>query len=384
MNIVIGYVYNLNGMASWCIESAYALKQAGHNVLLIAANTIELPDDLLVLRFEAKRKPNYTFKQKLLNKVLRFRNSIPFLYQESGFLAELNNQLKSVNFNTDIFLLNQSNLFSKKIGAKQLVVAWANKPFLIDYIRRVFVLNKDFRTILSALYDALYWYNSDWYAYRNAYATLAVTKDLQQNISKCCKNVYEVYPPYVLKRDPQLYREQSRNKIHIGFFALNIDDPRKGYTRLVSYLSQWSAKDTVLIELIGNVSDLTLQELQTCGIKFIAHGLLPRDEAVKRLRALDILAFASLIDDWGFVQTEAMANGVLVLAPNMHPSDEIVGNLDLLYAQGSQDDFLKKLANACEQVESNPDIRVEQHRRYANCFSGLEFVRKIHKILVVE
>ncbi|WP_457818008.1 hypothetical protein, partial [Staphylococcus aureus] len=46
--IVIAYLYNNNGMASWCLETALALHNAGERVILVKSKKIVVPDSFPV------------------------------------------------------------------------------------------------------------------------------------------------------------------------------------------------------------------------------------------------------------------------------------------------------------------------------------------------
>ncbi len=381
MNIAIAYAYNNNGMASWCIEAAYACLAQGHNVMLVASCEVSLPSDIPVIRLAEEYKQSRTLLEKIKGKLFRYRDVIPFLYSESKLLHKIHDSLISQDFLPEVYLLNQSNLYNKELSVKQLVVAWANKPFLFDYISRAFVLSKGVKSFFNQLYNAMYWYNSDWFAYNNAYAVLAVTKTLQLNIAKYVKHAYVLYPPLMAKTPPLLKRESDKKKVSIGFFALNIDAPRKGYNRLLDHIASWNGKDKIILELIGQVSQIFIDKLEQGSIEYVLHGRLPRGQAIKVVGELDILIFGSTIDDWGFVQVEAMSCGVVVLAPNKYPSDEIIGDSTHLYNHNSSKDFLEKLDYAITKIRETEGIRIKQFERYQAHFSPEEFANKIEKII---
>jgi glycosyltransferase involved in cell wall biosynthesis len=61
------------------------------------------------------------------------------------------------------------------------------------------------------------------------------------------------------------------------------------------------------------------------------------------MRQAHIFCFGSLLDDWGYVLVEAMANGLKPVAPAVSPFDEILDGVGLCYSPHSQDDFMRAL-----------------------------------------
>src|SRR4051812_13854054 len=52
---LVGYLFNNNGMGTWCWEAAHALAEAGENVVLVCASDVVFPGStsVPVLRIEA-------------------------------------------------------------------------------------------------------------------------------------------------------------------------------------------------------------------------------------------------------------------------------------------------------------------------------------------
>lgn len=381
--IVIGYVYNNNGMASWCIEAALALKRKGHEVLVIASSSMPKSSEVDFFYFDIKDESRgIKFWKKMSARLRRMVNCIPFLYRESDFLNKLDASLKKHDYKVDCYLLNQSNLFNTRVSINQVVVAWADRPFLVDYLRRVLLVNRSFKERFLALYDALYWYNSDWYAYKKAFSVFAVTDSLRRNIATKINHVHTVYPPFIRRSDIVTRKNYSSGKIRICFFALDIEDDRKGYLKLIEYLYDSNIKEQIHIDLIGQVSSRFVQLLNHNQLEFTSHGKLPRENAIEVVKNVDILVFASLIDDWGFVQVEAMSYGVIVLAPNVNPSVEIVGLKELLYECSNKESFLNKLQYAILALKNNTFLKDELLLRYDLLFNGNDFVNRIEKTIL--
>ncbi|MFX4404791.1 glycosyltransferase, partial [Acinetobacter baumannii] len=75
------------------------------------------------------------------------------------------------------------------------------------------------------------------------------------------------------------------------------------------------------LTLIGSCSDEFKEWVLQNNFPAIFTGILPRDYAISALRNCDVLIFASISDDWGYVQVEAMSQGLAILSPQHSPFD---------------------------------------------------------------
>lgn len=384
MKIIVAYAYNLNGMTTWCVEAAASLHKAGYDVTLVASPEIKLVgfDFPVVLWTHSGDRIKNIFK-KIANRVDKYFKLLPGISVEGDFLIELDKFLKKAGIYPTAYLLNQSNLISSKIATKQLVVAWANPPFLKSYIKRVFELNTGERNLFDEIYNALYWYKSDWNAYRKSHGVLSVTKELYNKLSKELHHIYQLYPPCVSSTN---ISNTERSKLHprlvsIAFMSLYIDDPRKGYDKILTYLSRWQYRDKVILHLIGSAADEFINRVHSTGIEFVYYGRMNRKDALKTLSSCDIMLFASSLDDWGFVQVEAMALGLAVIAPNNLPSSEIISNDKYLFNLLNKQSFFEALDNVILNVESLRLASRYAITRYQSEFDGSKFASQIAAIL---
>ena len=90
---VVGYLYNNNGMASWCWEAAHAMTEAGLPVLLVVSSEVKLPGNpkVDILRFDQPylTANNKSFLKLIQNEISRLSN------QSSGFVGSLHIYLQS-------------------------------------------------------------------------------------------------------------------------------------------------------------------------------------------------------------------------------------------------------------------------------------------------
>ncbi len=385
--VVIGYLYNNNGMATWCIEAAKALASKDYNVILVKHKSIELLDlqvtNITIVDYEYPNNSNKSIIQKIFNKLKNNFYLIPFYHPTDSFLQNLTIQLSSMGINSvDAFLLNQSNLFNKFISVKQYIVAWANPPYLINYLKNAITTSISFNQKVNALLQAIYWYKSDIFSYQNASGVFAVSEKLTQNIQQLTTNsIYTVYPGVFNSFNINPITPMN-NKVKIVMMALHVEEKRK---RLVWVIEQIKKIKTcyslIEITLIGEYTNLyksTLEQLNM-PIKFL--GKLDRKDALNELAKNDLMIFASSVDDWGYVQIEAMSRGLAVLAPNSSPFDEIVGDNDYLFSVTNDIDFINKFNHIILNPSKLQNDKKVFFDRYQYKFSGDIFGTQLSSII---
>jgi len=380
--IVVGYLYNKNGMATWCIEAALALQRLNHDVVLIKSPQIQLPDNYPVKVFDFETKDDYLTKQSLSKKIIRrfkkYSNLLPFVNIENDFLIVLNEFLETRNISPEFYLLNQTSFVNKKVSVPQYVVAWSYKPFLYNYLKKVFILSEGLNSFSSNLYGAFYWHKMDWIGYRNVTGVLSVSEKLTDLLQKTHIKAYTVYPGSDTVKTGALNNVTSKNgPIKLVVMALSVDDKRKGFKNIIETLKRLKPYQFELT-LIGACSQEFKQWVLQDDFPAVFTGLLPRDKAVGILNGCDVLLFGSLVDDWGFVQVEAMARSMAVLSPRASPFDEIVGRDDYLYNPSDETDLESKLKAL---ITAGPS-KIEQDKawfkkRYEETFSSDKFGKQL-------
>src|SRR5882757_2783422 len=126
--IVICYLYNKNGMASWCIDAAKALHFNGQRVVLVKSKNIELPEGYPVkyINFEGDEMDfkNRSVFKKISGKIFKYYQLLPFVSRKDSFLPALHQCLSDQEIYPEYYLLNQTSLVNKKVNVPQYVVAW--------------------------------------------------------------------------------------------------------------------------------------------------------------------------------------------------------------------------------------------------------------------
>jgi glycosyltransferase involved in cell wall biosynthesis len=377
--IVVGYVSNTNGMATWCWEAANALEEAGEEVCLVCAAQVLVPLDnkIKIIRLEEGNeiKPIKGIFNKVIAQ-LKGRLSAP----DNPFCLTLHAHLLSLGMAPRFYLFNRSDLVHPAVPVPQYIVAWAYPPSFPGYVSKVgkvsgWKLNKLF---LFAVLDSVGWYRRDWKAYRRASGVLAVSERLKAAL--CAKGVraFQVYP--CIRVDTQgMVIKDVRKKIQVLISALYLEEPRKRVGWLLECLSTLVHQDFE-VHLIGTASESFIARYRKSGLNLIFHGRLRREEALAIMEDKDIFLFGSSLDDWGYVQSEAMARGLVALAPDVSPFDEIIGNKQLLYKA----DSLEALGNKLNNLMTGTDLsglKIQSIQRAAQLFSRPVFVEKIRNII---
>ena len=339
---VVGYLYNNNGMASWCWEAAHAMTEAGLPVLLVVSSEVKLPGNpkVDILRFDQPylTANNKSFLKLIQNEISRLSN------QSSGFVGSLHIYLQSKGINPTAYFLNQSNLQDPSITVPQHVVAWAYPTSLLAYVSKIGKLTgwKPSKNFIRTCLDSVGWWRKDWRAYRSATSVLAVSEQLNNELKIHGIKTRVVYPGTYVQ---EVFISQSFNndrKPRLLIVSVGLEDSRKRVRWMLQALKLNPARNYSL-SLIGFASDDFKEWVHQDEFPVNFLGLLPRDEVQKVMAEHDIFLFGSCLDDWGYVLVEAMSQGLAVIAPNIHPFNEIVGETGSLYSVDSQSDFCQKL-----------------------------------------
>ncbi len=369
-SILIGYVYNKNGMTTWCIEAARALQSIGHNVLVATSShgAKFLPSDVTYMVVEDKRKANRTILQKIVLRIKKYSWHIFF----PDVLGPLSNQILQEacknGFVAEIILWNQTNLLSEKIKAPQWVVGWAYPARLAGYLNKLFIPGSGNK--VNRFLELWYWYRIDNMAYRRATGVLTVTKALTEALGPVVKNIVHAAPSCSVGF-PMTHHKTGPVSLCIS--ALWLENKRKNIGWMVDALAAHPDCKNCTIHFMGEASDAFRAGTKAVLSNAIFHGYLPREKAIEVLSAADIMLFGSLQDDWGYVQIEAMSSGMVVVAPDQIPCCEIIPDKNCLYAPGDQADFSVKIS----KMINNPEAVREQgktfYRHWQKNFSSKPF-----------
>jgi glycosyltransferase involved in cell wall biosynthesis len=368
---LVGYLFNNNGMGTWCWETAHALSSAGEDVVLLCASDVVLPGDasFQVLRVDPPSLDGLHAR----------------LWSDGGMLSrhgprvvrEAARQLGEKGHHISHVLLNSTEFFDETIGLPQYVVAWARGISLGHYLwrlrARLAALRRP-RAVVRSLLSTVGWWRRDWFAYRHAKRVLAVSVTLCRELRARGVDADLLYP-CTHGEGRQEVRERSRVP-RLVTSAIDLDDPRKQVLWMVRALKSLGAPAT--LTLIGEASDELRHAVGE--LPFEAHvvGALPRDEALELMQQHDIFLFASALDDWGYVVSEAMVAGLAVVAPGIPPFAEMLGDTGTLYPAGDARAFVQGIQLLISRLI---DARAETQRRAAAAFSREAFVARLREIV---
>ncbi len=333
--IVVGYIYNRNGMATWCLEAARAMALAGERVLLIVSGNIEIDrsEDFEIIKFDMP--PGNLSGLSFFRSILSAKSI--------GFVGRLHEYLIERGYQPSCYYLNQSDLQDSSVQVPQIVQAWAYPSnfitYLIKYLRQTLWTKLSvFRSLPLHICGAIGYYRKDWRAYKEATHILATTEALAKELAGKGVNCSVAYPGCKMESQVTTVVNES---LKIVITSVDLDDKRKNVKWLLQALSGISVP--IELTLVGKYSD----ELKSTAeaLKFPTNfvGLLPRDQARAILENCDLFIFGSLFEDWGYVVIEAMSAGLVVAAPDKNPFDEILGDSGVLYKAGSKTDFRLKI-----------------------------------------
>ncbi|MBR2648427.1 MAG: glycosyltransferase [Sediminibacterium sp.] len=380
--IVVGYLYNNNGMASWCIETALALHNAGERVILVKSKKIVLPDsfpvktvDFDISMMQSKR----TLSVKVRDKLYKLWFFMPWVKPKTNFLETLHHYLNSLQISPFCYIFNQTNILCELVPVPQHVVAWTYQPYLQDYLRKALLLSKNFKQLFSNMLNAFYWHKVDWHGYKIAQTVMSVSNRLSAILLKEEINARCIYPCVRSITNNNVTNPRDTNVIRFALMALSLEDKRKGFIKVINILKQLKPYQFTLT-LIGSCSDEFKEWVLQNNFPAIFTGILSRDYAIGALRNCDVLIFASISDDWGYVQVEAMSQGLAILSPQHSPFDEIIGREDYLYKLNSKNDLQNKLSAIIHKQSVDSD-KTWFKNRYTDCFSSDVFSKNLIQLI---
>ena len=370
--IVVAYLYNTNGMASWCWEAAHALAESGRDVTLVCSTDVEVAEttSVHIVRFtppEAKTQSN-----KVVRELARLSS------KPSGFVYHLHLHLTGLGLKPSAYLLNQSDLLDTRVNIPQHIVAWAYPVTLTGYLGKIgkFSNRKFSLTTLRVLLDAVGWWRKDWQGYKQASSVLAVTDRLSADLVAAGIVSSVVHPGTAVA--PARYRADRTAPCRIVICAQDLEEPRKRILFLLEAL-KGIPEHLYCLTLIGCAGEKFRQAAAQKSLPLVFAGPRPRDEVQRLMAQSDIFLFGSCLDDWGYVLVEAMSRGLCVVAPNLSPFDEIIGESGILYSPFSAADLRDKVRGLLES-----DLQVKQAAAQARAqthFSRQAFSASLLKTL---
>lgn len=377
--IIVGYVSNPNGMASWCWETANALLETGMEVCVICSDKALIPSDNKVKTVLFDMEDNFAGPSNLFTKIQsQFIGRLSL--RSTPFCSTLHAHLLAQGITPDTYLFNQPDLIDPALKLPQHVVAWAYPSSFWGYISKVgrlsgWKFNKNF---LFTVLDAIGWFRRDWHAYRKASSVMAVSERLNGELVNKKITSNTVYPCIRTEAQPQGGRPALKSaKVKIVISALYLEEPRKRVAWLLESVEGLPAQNFE-IHLLGQASEAFVTRFKK--LPLIFYGKLRREQALEVMKDKDIFLFGSVLDDWGYVQTEALSKGMVVIAPNLSPFDEIVGHSEFLYKSDSPDDLRNKLMKVIDHTQLSL-LKSQSEKRAEQLFSRKIFAATVISLM---
>ncbi len=337
---VVAYLYNTNGMASWCWEAAHALAEAGLPVALACTKAVALPGEPAFEVVRVDDVPTVASRKGRLRRELFVLDITP---RET--LELIHSAMLDRGYSPAAYLLNQTDLVNPAVKVPQHVVAWAYPPGIAGYLLKAIRLRKITQPIqfVRGILGDVAWYRKDWRGYRDASSVLAVTKPLADWLKASGIDAAVVHPGTGLSITNA--RIQDTRKTRLLITAAGLDDPRKGVRWMLKSLSAMDLSRFQLT-LVGHSSPALEVFTRSMGIPAVFAGWMNRDAIRAELPKHDVFLFASRSDDWGYVLIEAMGAGMHIIAPRQYPFDLIVGEAGALFEPGNTAEFVASVASS--------------------------------------
>jgi len=338
--MVVAWLYNTNGVATWCWEAAHALHELGQNVILVAAKNVQLPG---IPAFDVARiglaKPPIAGRGGLRSAASTARRHLSA--GPDGTLAEIHAFLKNRGAQPGIYILNESFFVDSNIPCRQFVTAWAYPVNLLSYLRKIPLLvpDKSARSFSHTALSTLGSWRKDWRGYQEANCVLPVTKALLSSLHRRSITAHLAYPGTCVSS----MKNRDSGGIRLLMAALNLGEPRKRILWMLDAMQEMQPPSGAVLQLAGNLDDSVKRAAGRLRFPVEFLGYLRRQELQQVMQNAHVLCFGSILDDWGYVLVEAMANGLVPVAPAISPFDEILDKVGVCYKAYSQDDFLRAL-----------------------------------------
>jgi glycosyltransferase involved in cell wall biosynthesis len=373
LHILIGVVYNRNGIATWCVEAARALLQYGYRVSILTTSMDWLPEDLHAVAMVAQPPAPRNLVKKVSDKLKWWGQ----FFVNSSFnhipIKSAYRQLQQQGNAPGLILVAQTDFLWPEAPVPQWVVARAWPVTLKGYLDKMNELKS--QPWLSRLHDLVFWYKMDHKAYRNATGVLAITQRLANTLRQKGYRAQKLYPCVAVAGQS---KGISRAVPRIITAALNLGDKRKNITLMMEVLGGLHRDQKPFdLTLVGLVDAETENDYRYLVPHARFTGRLSRGELLSEMADHDIFLFASIQENWGYVLTEAMAMGLVVITPDIYPFDEINPNPQLRFKQHHRDDLKEKISKVISNPSLLNDVKRKASEKYRASFSPAEFCKEL-------
>lgn len=366
---LVGYLFNNNGMGTWCWETAHALADAGEEVALVCSSSVSLPGQSGVELIRVDPAPLDSAASRLMASGGMLSRHGPRVMRRATEMVRASGRAPGV------LLLNATEFYDEGLPSRQYVVAWARGARLMEYLRRYRAeSHASARVAARSLLSTIGWWRRDWYAYEHADGVLAVSSPLNDELRSGGVKASLLHPcTHGAGAAPS---RVASSPVRLITSAVSLADPRKRVCWMLDALHQWG-RAGVTLTLVGAFDEEIRAAAERTGIPVTLTGPLLRNAALDLIHEHDLFLFASALDDWGYVVTEAMAQGLAVVAPDASPFDEILGATGARFAPGDAASFRSAIERILTDVAG---ARLTCWNRARTAFSRPTFVSNLRAI----
>jgi glycosyltransferase involved in cell wall biosynthesis len=224
------------------------------------------------------------------------------------------------------------------------MAAWSYPVDLFSYLRKIplVVQGRDLKAFVRALLSSAGWWRNDWRAYRTADRVLPVTQALLKSLLGRSVRSNLAYPGTCVSPVP----DRAGNEIRLLMAAVKLGESRKRILWMLEAMTEMRPPAGTVLQLAGEPDESVLRAAAKMSFPVECLGHLKRQELQEVMQKAHVFCFGSLLDDWGYVLVEAMANGLVPVAPATSPFDEILAGVGSCYIQNNQQDFVRALTSS--------------------------------------
>lgn len=211
-------------------------------------------------------------------------------------------------------------------GLPVAVQAWFHPPTLRARFRTYLPFAPKFPPLyLANVLREIQSHRSDVLGYRRAQVVLCNTPDAAAAMNAAGFPARSIPPPIEMPSAPN--RPVRHGAIELAFCGHPVGRPRKGLRYLLEALTHMREQPVRLTLFGGGHEELReeLTRVERTGHSVRPMGRVPRERYLEMLeQEIDILAFPSLYEEWGYALFEGLSRGVAAVAFETHPYAEIL------------------------------------------------------------
>lgn len=314
------FSHHASGMEVGTIDAALGLEAQGTETVVFAEPGARLPDRA------AKLKGPVVRLQSLPGPMLRPRVA------DGLFLATKHALARRLAASVATNPVDVMHVFSPGCAMclpdeiPVAVQAWFHSPSLRTRLRTYLPFAPKFPPVfLANVLREIQAHHSDALGFRRSQIVLCNTPGVADAMGAAGFPACAIPPPIEMPAPPT--RPASTGPVEIAFCAHPLARPRKGLRYLLEALTLMKEGPVRLTLFGGGGEELAeeFEQVRRSGHEVRALGRVPRDKYLDLLeREIDLLAFTSLYEEWGYALFEGLSRGVPAIAFDTHPYAEII------------------------------------------------------------